>query len=1422
MSKTRSLKFFLTSKNEVDDTRLQSSIITFINDGNEIITNSYGKIFTNEEIGDYSISVVSNQAILNFFPLDNKINDYTYGYVYYDTKQFVTESSSFTLGDIVSVASSNTSISSGITTTIFKIPEKFSSSKLIVELSGNKNRYEFVELNLTSTNTDILNVEYGRLNSNTNSLSGIGTYYFYRDGENNINVDFSALDISESYTSNVVAVSLAKTEYVESGEKQLKYCNFYSSAVSIGASTSPISHIISTYPIEYQSAYYVIQINDLTNNQIQFSELLTLNSETESAIVEYGKISSRTDLGTFDSIVSGVFELRFTPNPNIDLEIKIFQQTLGFIQLPNYPSKIDLKNSNIVTSVNRFGFGDENNNRTNFNLTHKKIPIFERAFSGSSASIVNLSENSIYIPNHFFVTGEKILYRSDEFDQNLNTNSIGIASTYVSGIGYTTKLPQNCYVYKFDDSKIGLCSSPEYAFSDPPILFNFTSLGLEENHYITSTKQNAKSLICIDNVIQSPIVGTSITTTLGEDLNVVSDTIVFSDVSSFFAGDIIQINQEILKVDGVGIGSTNYVVVRRPWLGTRISSHSSGDLVKKLKGNYNIIGNIIHFDSSPYGPLKPEEEYNDSNSVSVETLIQSKFQGRVFARSGDPNTLEETYEKNYIFDDISSNFNSSRKTFNLEQESNSLDGFYEDNSIILINNVLQTPTEDFVLSGIGATTTINFTGSATSISYDPNNANVPRGGIVISVGSTAGFGYQPLVSAGGTAIVSISGTIQGVSIGNSGSGYRNGLQLVRVGVQTSDEITSNIRFIGTATVSNGNIIGVAITNPGIGYTSYQLVYKTTTTQTISAASTELFVKDISKIPTSYPVVSINSSIQNIPIVGIGTSSIFISSLDAPASPIAIDSEVSIKRYNPPKIVFDSPLSYSNIPLKYSGTSGLGTEATIDVVVGQGSSVIDFIIKNYGYSYSVGDILTLPIPTNSVVGIPTLSSFKDFKITVTETYKDSFSGWSIGNLILLDDFSDLIDNKRRIFPISYQGDRFSITSKRGSNIDIKATLLVFINDVLQEPGIGYNFNGGSTISFSEPLKVYYDGEKDKCKIIFYRGTSGIDVKSVDILETIKQGDTVKLEGENYDYRQESRLTEEIISVDAIKTNLYNKNGILDNIDILRPINWTKQRQDLVIQGKQVTKDRPMYEASIFPITNIISNVGIGSTQIYVKNARIVFDNKKENNVSPNKNAIEIISLNDTSTIKKETISNVNYSGDFGIITGIATTSIVGVAKTGLIFDLLIESDSPLRNPDYIDEIISTSNIKQGYFFEVYNSNIGYGLTSIESNGQIIGMGTTAIDNIYQVASVSIGQTNAYGIGNTNVAKVVVSVQGYNNLSGFGFSNFYGNYSWGLIQFQPNSRKTPKEFLVNSNYGVVGLNTTPMVRRKSPLKYFNYLT
>ena len=109
---------------------------------------------------------------------------------------------------------------------------------------------------------------------------------------------------------------------------------------------------------------------------------------------------------------------------------------------------------------------------------------------------------------------------------------------------------------------------------------------------------------------------------------------------------------------------------------------------------------------------------------------------------------------------------------------------------------------------------------------------IPVGGVVASVGSTGGFGYQPLVAAGGTAIVSTAGTVSSISIGNSGSGYRVGVQtVVNVAIQTGTNTQPQLIGIGTAAITDGHITGIAITNSQVIYAPraiYDVGYTSTT------------------------------------------------------------------------------------------------------------------------------------------------------------------------------------------------------------------------------------------------------------------------------------------------------------------------------------------------------------------------------------------------------------------------------------------------------------------------------------------------------------------------------------------------------------------------------------------------------------------
>ena len=135
--------------------------------------------------------------------------------------------------------------------------------------------------------------------------------------------------------------------------------------------------------------------------------------------------------------------------------------------------------------------------------------------------------------------------------------------------------------------------------------------------------------------------------------------------------------------------------------------------------------------------------------------------------------------------------------------------------------------------------------------------------------------------------------------------------------------------------------------------------------------------------------------------------------------------------------------------------------------------------------------------------------------------------------------------------------------------------------------------------------------------------------------------------------------------------------------------------------------------------------------------------------------------------------------------------------------------------------TVSGIGTGYYFTVSNSTVGNGVTSLDAGSGTVGIGTTFLDNVYQVAAVSIGVTAAEsktGAGLTAVAKVTVSVANLEGLSGLGYSSFYGNFSWGKVLF--GTRANAKAYNAYTGDGITGISTGGIVRRLYPLKWNNY--
>ena len=1420
-------------------------------DVGNIFLNQYGRVETNTDLGEfggdlgsYDMDIAGDDGRLLFFPKKFKFNNYDVSNVAFNISDSVTGVGSTGLGGIVNIVSSTTTIPLGITTqhSIVSFATTYRGSKILVSYAASDSSYfEHDEITLIHDGTNVDLVEYGQLTtSNVGSASGepgLGTYSAYIAG-GRVSLDLHpTVSTASTYVANTVHIDFGNASSAGVGTTSLNTAELDSRYTAISASGSPSATTVAKYESEtYNGAYYIVCVEDTTNSHYQISEVIVVDDGTTPYITEYAINQTVTNLGDFSAAISGDFtNLTFTPIPSANVQVRVFQAALRLVNELSEVTEIDLTNATIDTGFGAYTATETDVKRA-FELKHRQLPVFKRDFVGSASTTVNLTEDTIRIPDHYFVTGEKLNYR---YTGSGTTSAIIIEEQAITGYGTTDKLPDEVYAIKVDDSTLRLATSAENALKTTPTYLDITAVGVGTSHSFTSTKQNSRCILSIDNVVQSPIVATSVTTTISADVSATTDKIKLSGITSITGGDMLKIGDEIMKVDSVGLGATNVLLVTRPWMGTQSTLHTDGTLITKVEGAYNIVDSTVNFYTAPVGltPISTTtNEPDERDFVGIAT--HSSFNGRSFMRSGITGSSDEPYAGNFIFDDISANFTGLTTEFTLQSDGSNVAGFSTNNALILVNQVAQSPQRltggvsvpgDYTLIESVGITSIQFTGSISSVASDPNSSNVPLGGVIVSVGSTEGLGYQPLVAAGGTAVVSGLGTISSISIGNSGSGYRSGIQtVVNVGVQTLSTGAPNIEFIGTAAISGGNIVSVAITNPGTGYTST----------------------------------------------------------------------------NPPLVVIDEPLSYSNMPLFYSSNqSGVGSEARANIVVGLGGSVIDFEITNQGYGY--GETQKLTVGVGGAVGIPTAGAaeFREFQLTVNETVSDSFVGFTVGDFQVLDPLDDLFDGKTVSFALKLNGTQQTIQAQPGSNIDVEVLILVFLNDILQVPGVGYEFKGGSFLTFKEAPK-----SGDTSKIIFYRGTGSVDVTNIDILETVKKGDILKIYDQNIDLEQNERTVTSINSADSLNTNIYAGPGITTNETFERAITWTKQTEDKFIDGQVVAKDRPHYEPLIYPNTNIIQSVGVGSTVIFVSNIRTFFDSTKENytgqndiriisqdsvvgasatafvsvagtvtsfditnpgvgyTIAPTVSIVTPIGLTTsqgaraTATISgvgtvnaitvsyggtttgfaytstaapavligepklitsTETIKDVSYSGDFGIISGISTTS-VGVASTGIVFDLLLPKDSLFRDASIVGSAITVSGISTGYYFTVFNSNVGSSVTSLYQDGTVVGIGTSFLDNVYEVAQVSIAQTMGIGIGLTYVAQVTVSVQDYNGLTGLGHSEFFGEYSWGRIATQPRAKARVFTSYAGDSTGLSGISSSPIVERVNPLKSANYNT
>jgi hypothetical protein len=1158
-------------------------------------------------------------------------------------------------------------------------------------------------------------------------------------------------------------------------------------------------------------------------------QILMVHDTNDVYVTQYPFLSVgiTSGIGTFRGSISGNnFILSFYPDSvtnNANLEIltfsECFYKLLDEVNIP--PSLYYSPITESFTIAKYYGLNSNRLNRSSFDLNYKDTPIFSKTFDPSDATILNPITGLFTINNHFFSNAEELIYTPKSTFIGVGTASVGIGTT-ANYLGISTNvLPSKVYAIKISNSQFKLSTRKDYALAG--IYVTFTSLGQGNAHNLEMYKKNEKSFITINNLAQYPISFTPNYQSLnnGRSIGIGDSIFALSGISTVTITDILKIDNEYMKVTNVGFGTTNVgpiifsgsvplVQVERGFVGTAASNHSDNSIARIYKGSYNIVGSKIFFTDPPRGNIFDLIGYDQSNLQRE----RARFNGRVF--------LRKDYSTNTIYDNISDQFTGIGQTYTLTVLGVNTVGLgtTAGNGLVFINNIFQTPTtlnatisnysivED---TSVGITSVVfsgitSSNGSIVISEADKNQNKLPRGGLIVSLGSTPGLGYAPLVGASVTAIVGAGGSIIGFGqTGNYGSGYRLPVSIAI----TESNHSGGIATI-TASVGAGGSLSFNIIGGGSGYTN-------------------------------------------------------------------------------PMVIIPSP-SYENLPVKgvtrlgIGNTTETGTGLLVNLDIGParrtgiGSTLFEvssFRISRSGYNFKIGDVFT---PVGLVTAKGLTSPIEQFKLTVLEVFNDSFGAIQFGEMNYIDSIKQFQDGKRVRFPLYYNAQLLSFESNRddpdSSLIDFDSILMIFINGIIQVPKVAYNFSGGTTFTFTTAPKA-----EDNVSIFFYVGTRDLDSVKINVTETIKEGDDIQIFSNNNNLldtiTQDSRTVNFISGSDRIETDIYTKQGI-DDIHY-KPLYWTKQKRDLIINNTIVSKARDSIESQIYPTSKIIKNFSSTDTELFVDNAAffnyengsptskfdcLIVDNGIDNvaaavtavvSVAGTISSLSIVNPGSgysgssitvkisrphligvgvgttaTATIsvsggilvqpititnpgsgytstnppqviipspspKLETIKAISIVQGFdGVITGIATTSGVNGARLALKFTIFRDSQI------YTD-------LQIGYPIYINNTRVGNGVTSIyTNNSDIVGIGTTCLDNIYIISGIdkTLGIITCNISSNTSIVGIATT----------GTVNYpVGRFSWGRLQGFTRS-SSPISIAVTGKTPDVGLTTFATVQRR----------
>jgi len=1100
---------------------------------------------------------------------------------------------------------------------------------------------------------------------------------------------------------------------------------------------------------------------------IAIHQVLATHNGTDTSLVHYPFISigSTAGIGTFiANYANNKFNLKFNPDTGVsDAEVSAYSEII-YTDLDLFNVPPDLTYGRVTESVAVRQYNAVNGNRANkteFELKHGGVPIFAKVFSPSDATKLDPVTGIFTINDHFFSTGEKLKYTPKSTFIGVTADAMETsAGTDLTTDVFAINLTQDTF-------KLALTKSNANAGTG----VTFTSLGAGNAHQLEMTKKLEKSLINVDGLIQSPIAFTPVNTTVTNNGGSISASdAIFSvaGISSIIEGDILEVGTELMKVTSVGLGTTalgpisgngalNLVGVDRGSLGSTAASHNDSTAIRKFKGSFNIVDSKIHFTDAPKGTNFAAQ---DPSSLP---FPRSDFHGRVYLRND--------YTNNRIFDDISDGFTGIAATHIVKVGGANTTGIQTGGSIVLLNGIFQTPTTDnnqgnnydYISDATAGITTIVFTGITSTdgskiVSESDINLNqLPRGGMIVSLGSTGGLGVAPLVGAAVTVVKNANGVLTSVGAGATdqlGSGYRGSVSIgvtdiayehrfasSGIGSIRKSNFSTGDAFTATNAVytSHTGVLVITIPNHGlttsdtVGIDTGGLVFRCSKDnfqtlhpypRSVSVTAQGTRSDPVAGIQTTITAKTTNTITINVgPGGGAGTGAVVNATVGAGGT-LAFTVANGGTGYVNPRINIPSPtyenlevVGVSRLGIGATTDTGLGLKISVDVgaasTVGVGSTlhtVKSFKITRNGFGFKKGDVF-------KVVGLVTdrqlTNRVNEFELTVTETFTDNFSSWDFGEFDFIDPIKNLQNGVRKRFPIKVNGELLSFeidgANAQSSLVIMRNLLMIYVNGVLQEPGVAYTFDGGTTFAFSIAPSA-----DDDVAIFFYKGSVGgssPDTVTVDVQETLKAGDIIEVGSISGDLGQSERTVIGITTSDTFETEIYTGTGI--NQNTFKPIvNWKKQKVDKIIRGDVVSKARDSIEPLIFPTARIIGNISTATaagTNIFVDDAQ--FFEYEEDHSSININSFGGLLINNVNPVAAALTATVSAGGTISAITVVSG----GSGYVGSTTSVSIAAPVGVANTLFAQVGVSTfatatATITNGSIASVAVNNIGLGYTT----------------------------------------------------------------------------------------------------------------